>query len=51
VLWLDTSAQPQAHAQRLADAMGAVYLPLPHAGSAAMSQVIRQAVGGSGPGG
>ena len=42
-LLLDTSAQPQPGAQRLAEAMGAAYLPLPYADSAAMSQAVRLA--------
>lgn len=31
LLWLDTAPQPQAQARELAQAMGARYLPLPHA--------------------
>ncbi len=37
---IDTSPQPQTCAQQLAAAMGGVYLPLPHAGAAAMSQAV-----------
>ena len=39
-LLLDTSPQPQDAARRLADAMGARYLPLPHAGAATLSQAV-----------
>lgn len=42
-LLLDTSPQPQESAQQLADAMGATYLPLPHAGAATLSQAVRAA--------
>ena len=40
-LLLDTSPQPQEAGRQLARDMGALYLPLPHAGAAAMSQVVR----------
>ena len=40
-LLLDTSPQPQPAGRELAQAMGAAYLPLPYAGSAAMSQAVR----------
>jgi magnesium chelatase subunit D len=40
-LVLDTSPQAQEPARELAAAMGARYLPLPHAGAAAMSQAVR----------
>ncbi len=40
-LLLDTSPQPQPSGRELALAMGAAYLPLPYAGSAAMSQAVR----------
>ncbi len=43
-LLLDTSPQPQETARLLAQAMGARYLPLPHAGAATMSQVVRAAL-------
>jgi magnesium chelatase subunit D len=43
VLLIDTSAQPQPVAARLADALRGVYLPLPYAGAAALSQVVRSA--------
>ena len=39
-LLLDPSPQPQDAARQLADAMGARYLPLPHAGAATLSQAI-----------
>ena len=39
-LLIDTSPQPQAAARQLAQEMGASYLPLPHAGSAALSQAV-----------
>ncbi|CAN5298747.1 magnesium chelatase subunit D [soil metagenome] len=42
-LLLDTSPQPQDPARQLADAMGATYLPLPHAGAATLSQAVRAA--------
>jgi magnesium chelatase subunit D len=42
-LLLDTSPQPQAQAEQLAQAMGAAYLPLPHAGAAVLSQAVRGA--------
>jgi magnesium chelatase subunit D len=42
-LLVDTSPQPQPAGQRLAEAMGATYLPLPHAGAATLSQAVRAA--------
>jgi len=42
-LLIDTAPQPQAAAQALARTMGATYLPLPHAGSAALSRAVAQA--------
>lgn len=42
-LLLDTSPQPQPSARELAAAMGARYLPLPHAGAALVSQAVRAA--------
>jgi magnesium chelatase subunit D len=42
-LWLDTSPQPQESAQRIALAMGARYLPLPHADASRLSQAVRAA--------
>ncbi len=44
-LLLDTSPQPQPTARELAAAMGARYLPLPHAASAALSQAVRSPSG------
>jgi magnesium chelatase subunit D len=41
VLLVDTSAQPGEPARRLAEALGAQYLPLPYAGSAQLSQAIQ----------
>ncbi|MEY2620121.1 MAG: magnesium chelatase ATPase subunit [Pseudomonadota bacterium] len=46
-LLLDTSPQPQAGAQALAQHMGAAYLPLPHADARAMSTAVRLATGRS----
>lgn len=43
LLLLDTSPKPQAEALALAAAMRARYLPLPHAGAAAMSEAVQQA--------
>ena len=49
-LLLDTSPQPQDTARQLAAAMGARYLPLPHAGATVLSQAVRAAgVAGSAP--
>jgi len=42
-LVLDTSPHPQEPARLLAQAMGARYLPLPHAGAATLSQAVRAA--------
>ena len=42
-LLLDTSPQPQDTARQLAAAMGARYLPLPHAGAAVLSQAVKAA--------
>ena len=39
-LVVDTSPQPQAAASALAAALRATYLPLPHAGAAALSGVV-----------
>ena len=44
-LLLDTSPQPQASAQALAQRLGAAYLPLPYADAQAMSGVVRLASG------
>lgn len=46
VLLIDTSPQPDRMAAQLALAMHARYLPLPHAGAAAMSQAVRAAMQG-----
>jgi magnesium chelatase subunit D len=43
-LLVDTSPQPAPQARRLAEALGALYLPLPYAGSAALSQAIQLGV-------
>ncbi len=40
---IDTAARPQDPARRLAEAMGARYLPLPHADAAAVSGAVRAA--------
>jgi len=45
LLLIDTSAQPQPGAARLAAAMRATYLPLPQAGAAALGRVVRAAAG------
>lgn len=42
-LLIDTSPQPQPQARELARAMGATYLPLPHAEAAEMSRAVRAA--------
>jgi magnesium chelatase subunit D len=43
-LLIDTSPQPVPAARQLATEMGATYLPLPYAGSSALSKVVGQAV-------
>lgn len=45
-LLLDTSPHPQPAAQRIAMEMGGAYLPLPHAGAAAVTQAVRFATAG-----
>jgi magnesium chelatase subunit D len=45
VLLIDTSARPQPQAQRLAAAMGARYVPLPHASSKALARAVQVANG------
>jgi magnesium chelatase subunit D len=47
-LLVDTSPQPAAQARKLAEAMGAQYLALPHAGATQLSQAIKLSVVGSG---
>ena len=42
-LLIDTSPQPQAVAQALAQAMGAAYVPLPFAGARGLSQAVQLA--------
>ena len=42
-LLVDTSAHPEPAARRLADGMGAPYLPLPRADAAAISRAVRMA--------
>jgi magnesium chelatase subunit D len=44
-LLLDTSPQPAPQARAIAEAMGATYLPLPHADAAMLSQAVRLAAG------
>ncbi len=48
-LLLDTSPQPQEPARALAQAMGAVYMPLPYAGASVLSQAVRAASSLPGP--
>ena len=48
-LLIDTSPQPQAAARQLAQEMGASYLPLPYAGSAALSQAVALATTSAAP--
>jgi magnesium chelatase subunit D len=48
-LLIDTSPQPQAAARQLAQEMGASYLPLPYAGSAALSQAVALATKSAAP--
>ena len=45
LLLIDTSAQPQPGAAKLAQAMRAMYLPLPQAGAQALGRVVRAAAG------
>jgi magnesium chelatase subunit D len=44
VMVIDTSPQPSAAAQELSEQIRARYLPLPHAGAAAVSQAVRTIV-------
>jgi magnesium chelatase subunit D len=43
-LLIDTSPQPQPQAGELAQALGAAYLPLPHAGAGELSLAVRAAL-------
>jgi len=43
-VWLDTSTQPDAKAQQLAQSMGARYLPMPHAQAQRMATVMQSLV-------
>ena len=43
-VWLDTATQPDAKAQQLAQAMGARYLPMPHAQAQRMAAVMQSLV-------
>ncbi|MBK9360179.1 MAG: magnesium chelatase subunit D [Rubrivivax sp.] len=43
VLWLDTAPQPQPPAQEVARAMGARYLPLPHADAQQVAALVTRA--------
>jgi magnesium chelatase subunit D len=44
-LLLDTAPHPAPQARAIAEAMGAVYLPLPHADASTLSQAVRLAAG------
>ncbi|MBY6204880.1 magnesium chelatase subunit D [Halomonas denitrificans] len=44
-LLVDTSPRPQPQARELADAMGARYIPLPHADAAGLSAAVRAETG------
>jgi magnesium chelatase subunit D len=48
-LLIDTSNRPQQEAARVADAMGARYLPLPHGDAEALSHAVRTHVRERGP--
>jgi magnesium chelatase subunit D len=41
-LWIDTSMQPDAQAQQLANTMGASYLPMPHLQAQRMAQAMQR---------
>ena len=45
-LLLDTSPQPRREARDLAEAMGARYLPMPHADAKKMSRAVQLATAG-----
>jgi magnesium chelatase subunit D len=47
-LLIDTSPQTKAAGARIAEAMGAHYVPLPQADAIAVSEVVRAGIGGSG---
>ncbi|HKX94977.1 MAG TPA: magnesium chelatase ATPase subunit D, partial [Methylibium sp.] len=47
-LLIDTSPQPQPQAGELARALGASYLPLPHAGAGELSLAVRAALPSAG---
>lgn len=40
---IDTSPKPRAEAERIANAMGALYMPLPYADAASLARAIRHA--------
>jgi magnesium chelatase subunit D len=40
---IDTSPRPHPNAERLAGALGGIYLPLPHADAAALNRVVQAA--------
>jgi hypothetical protein len=44
-LLVDTSPHPQARARKLAEAMGALYLPLPYADASLLSSAVQAAAG------
>ena len=44
---VDTSRRPRPRARALAEAMGAIYLPLPHADAASLSQAVQSTAGAS----
>jgi magnesium chelatase subunit D len=47
-LLIDTSARAEASAARIAEAMGARYVPLPHADARTVSEEVRARIGGRG---
>jgi magnesium chelatase subunit D len=49
LLFIDTSPKPQEAAAQLASAMRARYIPLPHAGAAAVSLAVRTATQNGAP--
>jgi magnesium chelatase subunit D len=49
LLFIDTSPKPQEAAAQLAGAMRARYIPLPHAGAAAVSLAVRAATQNGAP--